>query len=109
MKFEKSISLISSSNAEMTEKKATTPEAIVDQSSEDSWKRVMALPCRFRVEAPVGVFTLADLLSLCPGSLVRSSQKEGSPAFVKVNGEVIGRGDFDAVEDALAIRLTEFV
>ena len=69
----------------------------------------MALPCRVRVETPLDLFTVADLLSLCPGSLVRSTQKEGSPAFVKVNGEVIGRGDFDVVEDTLAIRLTEFM
>ena len=69
----------------------------------------MALPCHIRVEIPLEIFTVADLLSLCPGSVVRSIQKEGSPAYVKVNGKVIGRGDFDVVESALAIRLSEFV
>jgi flagellar motor switch/type III secretory pathway protein FliN len=93
----------------MTEKRITAPEAIVDPPSEDPWKRVMALPCRLRVEAPIAAFTVADLLRLGPGSLVRSNQLEGSPAFVKVNGELIGRGNFDVVEDALAIRLTELV
>ena len=55
------------------------------------------------------VFTVADLLGLCPGSLVRSSQKEGSHASVQVNGQVIGWGEFDVVDDALAIRLTELL
>jgi flagellar motor switch/type III secretory pathway protein FliN len=69
----------------------------------------MVLPCRVRVEAPIAAFTVADLLGLCPGSLVRSSQKAGSRASVQVNGQVIGWGDFDVVDDALAIRLTELV
>ena len=93
----------------MTEKRIAPPEAVVEKTSEDPWKRVMALPCHLRVETPVAAFTVADLLSLGPGSLVCSNQPEGSPAFVKVNGELIGRGDFDVVEDALAIRLTELV
>jgi flagellar motor switch/type III secretory pathway protein FliN len=93
----------------MTEKILAAPEAIVDQPSEDPWKRVLGLPCHFRAEAPIAVFTVADLLSLCPGYLVRSNQKEGSPVIVKVNGEAIGLGELDAVEDALAIRLTELV
>jgi len=109
LQFEKSTSLISLSNAEMTEKKLAAPEAIIDQPSEDPWKRVLGLPCHFRVEVPIAVFTVADLLSLCPGYLVRSNQKEGSLVIVKVNGEVIGLGDFDVVEDALAIRLNELV
>jgi flagellar motor switch/type III secretory pathway protein FliN len=91
----------------MAEKTITKPELIVDQPLNDPWKQVMVLPCRLRVEAPVAVFTVADLLGLSPGSLVRSSQKEGSPASVQVNGQVIGWGEFDVVEDALAIRLTE--
>lgn len=69
----------------------------------------MGLPCHLRAEVTIAVFTVADLLSLCPGYLVRSNQKEGSPVIVKVNGEAIGLGDFDVVEDALALRLTELV
>ena len=91
----------------MAEKTNTAPEAGANQPPDDPWKQVMGLPCRLRVEAPAAVFTVADLLSLCPGSVVRSSQKEGSPGFVRVNGQVIGRGEFDVVEDALAVRLTE--
>ena len=107
MGFEKSISLISLSSAEMAEKTITEPEPIVDRSLSDPWKQVLVLPCRLRVEAPVTAFTVADLLGLGPGSLVRSNQKEGSHASVQVNGQVIGWGEFDVVDDALAIRLTE--
>jgi flagellar motor switch/type III secretory pathway protein FliN len=93
----------------MADKPLTAPETTVNQSSDDPWKLVMALPCRLRVEAPTAAFTVADLLGLSPGSLVRSSQKAGSPAFVQVNGQVIGRGELDVVGDALAVRLTELV
>jgi flagellar motor switch/type III secretory pathway protein FliN len=93
----------------MAEKKLTGPVAMVDQPSNDPWEQVMVLPCHLRVEAPVAVFTVADLLGLCPGSLVRSNQKEGSHASVQVNGQVIGWGEFDVVDDALAIRLIELL
>jgi flagellar motor switch/type III secretory pathway protein FliN len=93
----------------MAEMTLTEPVSIVDQPSNDPWKQVMALPCHLRVEAPVAVFTVADLLGLCPGSLVRSTQKEGSHASVQVNGQVIGWGEFDVVDDALSIRLTELL
>jgi flagellar motor switch/type III secretory pathway protein FliN len=93
----------------MAEKTLTEPVPIVDQSLEDPWKQVMVLPCHLRVESPVTVFTVADLLGLCPGSLVRSSQREGSHASVQVNGQVIGWGELDVVDDALAIRLTELL
>ena len=69
----------------------------------------MALPCHLRVEAPIVVFTVADLLGLAPGSIVRSSQKAGGCAAVQVNGQVIAQGEFDVVEDMLAIRLTEWL
>jgi flagellar motor switch/type III secretory pathway protein FliN len=91
----------------MAETTTTAPEASVKRSPDDPWERVMDLPCRLQVEAPVTVFTVADLLGLCPGSIVQSGQKEGSPAFVQVNGQMIGCGEFDVVEDTLAIRLTE--
>jgi len=93
----------------MADTTTTAPEASVNRSSDDPWKQVLALPCRVGVEVPVPVFTVGDLLGLCPGSVVRSSQKEGSPAFVQVNGQVIGWGEFDVVEETLAIRLTEMV
>ena len=91
----------------MAEKRITEPEPIVDGSPKDPWNHLLGLPCRLRVEAPVAVFTVADLLGLVPGSLLRSSQKEGSHAFVQVNGQVIGWGELDVVGDALAVRLTE--
>jgi flagellar motor switch/type III secretory pathway protein FliN len=93
----------------MAEKKITAPEPIANRLSDDPWQQVMGLPCHLSVEVPVAVFTVADLLGLCPGSLVRSVQKEGSAAFVQVNGQVLGSGEFDVVEDTLAIRLTDLL
>jgi flagellar motor switch/type III secretory pathway protein FliN len=91
----------------MADMTLTAPQTSLEGSADDPWKQVMALPCRLRVEVPVAVFTVADLLGLGPGSVVRSGQREGSPAFVQINGQVIGRGEFDVLDDALAIRLTQ--
>jgi len=93
----------------MADKTTSKLEPDTERPPNDLWKQLMMLPCRVRVEAPIASFTVADLLGLCPGSLVRSSQKAGSRASVQVNGQVIGWGDFDVVDDALAIRLTELV
>jgi flagellar motor switch protein FliN/FliY len=93
----------------MAEKTLTEPTPVADRSTDDPWKHVLALPCHLRVEAPIEDFTVADLLGLGPGSLVRSSQKEGSQASVQVNGQVIGWSEFDVVDDTLAIRLTELL
>jgi len=93
----------------MAQKTTTEPESAAERTPNDLWKQVVLLPCRVQVEAPVARFTVADLLGLGPGSIVRSSQKAGSRAAVQVNGQVIGWGDFDVVDDALAMRVTELI
>lgn len=85
------------------------PAPAAGQAAKDPWKQVMGLACRLHVEAPVAVFTVADLLGLGAGSVVRSSQKAGARALVQVNGQAIGQGEFDVVDDTLAIRLTELL
>ena len=107
--FGKSTLRIFSFNAEMAAKNVTEPERVVQPVANDPWRQVLALPCHLRVEAPVVIFTVADLLSLGPGSIVRTSQKEGTHAPVQVNGQIIGRGEFGVANDTLTIRLTELL
>ena len=83
----------------------------IDRSScEDAaWAHVRGLLCRLSVEVPIPRFTVRKLLDLAPGVVLDTYYQEGSHVPVLVNGEMIGWGEFDVVDDILAIRLTELV
>ena len=67
------------------------------------------LPCRLSVEVPIPQFTVRKLLELAPGVILDTHYEEGSHVPVLVNGEMIGWGEFDVVDETLAVRLTELV
>lgn len=71
------------------------------------WSYVKGLPCRLSVEVPIPGMTVGKLLDLAPGVILDTHFEEGSHVPVLVNGEMIGWGEFDVVEESLAIRLTE--
>ncbi len=87
------------------------PEAVADQSpgAEAAWNHVKGLLCRLSVEIPIQHFTLRQLLDLGPGAILDTHYEKGSHVPVIVNGELIARGEFDVMEETLAIRLTELV
>ncbi len=76
-------------------------------STEDAWGHVKKLPCTLSVEVPIPAFTVGKLLALVPGMVLDSWCEEGSHVPVLTNGQMIGWGEFDVVDDVLAIRLTE--
>jgi len=86
-------------------------EAVADQSpgAEAAWNHVKGLLCRLSVEIPIQHFTFRQLLDLGPGAILDTHYEEGSHVPVIVNGELIAWGEFDVVEETLAIRLTELV
>lgn len=86
-------------------------EISVDRSSgtEGAWTLVKALPCRLSVEVPIPQFTVRKLLELAPGVILDTYYEEGSHVPVVVNGQMIAWGEFDVVDEILAIRLTELV
>jgi flagellar motor switch protein FliN/FliY len=61
------------------------------------------------VEVPIPSFTVRELLDLAPGAILDTYHEEGSHVPVLVNGEMIAWGEFDVVDEILAIRLTELV
>jgi flagellar motor switch/type III secretory pathway protein FliN len=86
-------------------------ETPVDQppGAEAAWNHVKGLLCRLSVEIPIQHFNVRQLLDLAPGAILDTHYEEGSHVPVIVNGQLIARGEFDVVEEALAIRLTELV
>ena len=86
-------------------------ETLVDQSpgAEAAWNHVKGLLGTLSVEIPIQHFNVRQLLDLAPGAILDTHYEEGSHVPVIVNGQLIARGEFDVVEEALAIRLTELV
>jgi flagellar motor switch/type III secretory pathway protein FliN len=65
------------------------------------------LPCTLTLEVPVVHFTIGDLLALKEGSIVETSCHHTSDVPLRVNQMLIGWTEFEAVEDRLAVRMTE--
>jgi flagellar motor switch/type III secretory pathway protein FliN len=76
---------------------------------EAAWAHVRGLPCQLSAEVPIPQFTIRKLLDLAPGVILDTHYEEGSHVPVLVNGEMIGWGEFDVLDETLAIRLTELV
>jgi flagellar motor switch/type III secretory pathway protein FliN len=73
------------------------------------WGQVMPLPCRLTVDVPLPGFTVADALRLRTGSVINSHWHVGTDVPLRLNGELIARGEFEVVGNHLAVRLTELV
>jgi flagellar motor switch protein FliN/FliY len=86
-------------------------ESFVDglPSQEAAWADVRGLRCRLSVELPIPRFTVRKLLDLAPGDVLDTYFEEGAHVPVLVNGEMIGWGEFDVLDEVLAIRLTELI
>jgi flagellar motor switch/type III secretory pathway protein FliN len=75
----------------------------------DTWAQVLPLPCRLTVDVPLPGFTVADALRLRPSSVINSHWTVGADIPLRLNGELIARGEFEVVGNHLAVRLTELV
>jgi flagellar motor switch/type III secretory pathway protein FliN len=86
-------------------------ESSVDRplGEEAAWAHVKGLPCLLSVDVPIPHFTVRKLLDLAPGVILDTYHEEGSHVPVMVNAEMIAWGEFDVVDESLAIRLTELV
>jgi flagellar motor switch/type III secretory pathway protein FliN len=75
----------------------------------DAWAQVLPLPCRLTVDVPLPGFTVADALRLRQSSVINSHWVVGADVPLRLNGELIARGEFEVVGNHLAVRLTELV
>ena len=67
------------------------------------------LPCTLALDVPVLAFTVESLLTLAPGSLVRTSYHQSSDIPLQVNGVAMAWTEFELVGDSLAARITDLI
>jgi len=78
-----------------------------DGGEDGHWSSVLELPGEFIVDLPVPGFTIGDLLKLRPGALINAQWRVGQDAPLRLNGTLIGWGEFEVMGKNLAVRLTE--
>jgi flagellar motor switch/type III secretory pathway protein FliN len=74
---------------------------------EARWKPVLGLPCEMIVDLPLPGFKIADLLKLRAGSVINAHWPTGHDVPLRLNGTLIGWGEFEVMGNHLAVRLTE--
>jgi len=83
-------------------------EAAPDHGSDEArWRPLLGLPCQLSVDLPLPGFTIADLLRLKVGSVMKTSWRVGRDVPLRVNDTLIGWSECEAVGNRLAVRLTE--
>jgi len=77
------------------------------QKEEARWQPVLGLPCQLVVELPLPSFRVGDFLRLRAGSVIGTGWRLAHDVPLRVNGTLIGWGEFDGSGSRLAVRLTE--
>jgi flagellar motor switch/type III secretory pathway protein FliN len=78
-----------------------------DIEEDGQWRPVLGLPCEFIVDLPVPGFKIADLLKVRTGSVINARWRVGHDVPLRLNGALIGWGEFEVMGNHLAVRLTE--
>ena len=76
-------------------------------SAKDLLDRMPWLPCTLSVEVPIVRFTIGDLLSLAPGSIVETACHQTSDVPLRINQLLVGWTEFEVIGDRLAVRITD--
>jgi flagellar motor switch/type III secretory pathway protein FliN len=92
---------------------ATVPK-LADEQKEapveaEAWLQALTLRCDLTVDMPLPGFKVADVLRLRKSAVINSRWRVGSDVPLRVNGRLIARGEFEVVDNHLAVRLTELV
>lgn len=90
--------------AQMAKEKEASPavEASPAPMADFAW-----LPCQLSLEVPIVKFTVGDLLGLNKGSIVETACFSTSDIPLRVNGLLVGWGEFEVIGNRLAVRITE--
>jgi flagellar motor switch/type III secretory pathway protein FliN len=79
-----------------------------EQDKEDvRWQPALGLPCQMAVDLPLPNFKVGDFLKLQAGSVIATAWRITRDVPLRVNGRLVGWGEFDGSGKHLAIRLTE--
>ena len=83
------------------------PEGQAAAMEEGRWQPFLKLPCQLTIDLSLSGFTVADFLKLRKGSVISTRWRVSREVSIRVNGALIGWGEFEGSGDRLAIRLTE--
>jgi len=81
--------------------------ANLSASGEARWLPFLGLPCQLEVDLPLPNFKVGDLIQLRSGLLIATEWRLTRDVPLRVNGTLIGWGEFDGSGNRLAVRLTE--
>ena len=77
------------------------------QHAESRWQPVLRLPCQLTVDLPLATFRVADFVKLRVGTILATNWQVARDVPLRVNGILIGWGEFEEAGSRLAVRLTE--
>ena len=86
-------------------------EEAADQSGESNINQdvIRAIPITLSVEVGTTTLKLKDLMRLSQGSVLELDRGVGEPMMVKVNDQIIAKGEVVAVGDKLGVSVTDIV
>ena len=82
------------------------PTALPADHGED-WGELRFVTVSASVDVPVLGLTVRELFRLEKGSMVVSAQQSGANAPIKIGETILGWGEFNVVDDTLALRVVE--
>ena len=68
---------------------------------------VLDVPVELTVEVGRTMMTIAQTLTIAPGTIIELGRATGEPVDLLVNGRRIARGEIVAVDEEYALRVTE--
>ena len=86
-----------------------TPSVESDQDSARSLDMLLDVPLQVTVELGRKKMRIGHLLALAKGSVVELDKIAGEPLDVRVNDQLVARGEAVVVNDKFGVRLTDVV
>jgi flagellar motor switch/type III secretory pathway protein FliN len=77
------------------------------ESEEALWQPALGLPCQLTIDLPLPNFTVGDFLRLRAGSVIVTQWRVSREVPLRINGTLIGWGEFEGSGQRLAVRLME--
>lgn len=91
----------------MAEPAASLPELRAAPKAPDNWGELLLVSVKVSVEVAIQQLTVRELFRLEKGSVLVSAQQAGANAPVVIGDVALAWGEFQVVEDHLALRVVE--
>jgi flagellar motor switch/type III secretory pathway protein FliN len=102
------VSVVGESPREQPDNSAASADKASEKGIDETrWRPLLGLPCELSVDLALPKFTVADLLQLAVGSVMKTGWRVARDVPLRVNDTLIGWSEFEAVGNRLAVRLTE--